>query len=203
MRISELTCWENRRRAECLFRFRELVVTYFNNIQRHGYGFDEPVEGQAAKVARSDINRMSQQALRFVYDAGVPSDVTYYPAPAVGGYVRTVNVLGNLFNLSASSIPTQKAVDIIEQAIGVYDADYQASVIRTFNPFFWIGKILRAISAIPFAILEHAGLHGKKLEDSFVGRLVKLLTQIVTLLTAVFGFLKLVGREDLVTRFFK
>jgi hypothetical protein len=202
MSISQLTCWENRKRAEFLFRFRELIVTYFSNVQRHSrYG--DPVENDVANVARSDINRFSQRALHYIYATGVPTEVTQYPAPAVGGYVKTIDVMVNVFNLSASSIPPQKVVDIIEQAIGAYEADYRSSIMRTFNPFFWIGKLLRAISAMPFAILEHAGLHGKKLEDSFVGRLIKLLTEIVAFLTALYGFLKLVGREDLITSFFK
>lgn len=182
--------------------FRHQIVTYYNNT-RPGYGYDETIEEEDARKARTEINRLSQRALRYVYDTGVPCRVTYYPAPAVGGYVREIDMLANIFDLRSSSIPPQRAIDVLEQAIGVYEAGHRAAVIRTFNPFFWIGKGLRAISSFPFAILEHAGLHGRKLEDSFLGRLIKLLTQIVALLTAVLGFLKLVGKEDWITQFFK
>lgn len=149
--------------------FHALVVEYF-------FSKDAPPD------TRNNINVRLAQAHRYVRDTGVPFVLTHYPAPAIGGYVKNVDVIQNIFHLRSSSIPPQHITDVIEQAIGVYDDDRQAALFRTFNPFFWIWKTLSAISRIPFTLLENAGLHGKKLEESFLGKLVKLMTEIVTFL---------------------
>lgn len=202
-RVKNLTIWENRRRAEALAKFRETVVRYFNDTSGERFSLHAPLEAEQARIARSEINHSLDRILRYVEEAGVAATVRWAPPPVVSGVGGNIHLLSNIFNLDRFDIPPQYVVDAIEQAVGVYAADSKAAAIRSFNPFFWISKGLKSVSSVPFVILEHAGLHGRKLEDGLPGRISKLLTELIALLTAAFGFLKLVGREDWITRFFK
>lgn len=71
------------------------------------------------------------------------------------------------------------------------------------NPLFSLGHGPARVSSTPFALLEHAGLHGRKIENSLFGTIPKLITETVATLTAIFGSRKLIGREDLLIRLFE
>lgn len=182
-----LTIWENRKRVNCLIAFCDNVITY--------YGREN---SENVHRSRSEINLRKLEAHRYIREAGVPFIVTHYPPPAVGGFVKEIDIITNIFDLRPHQISPENVVDVLEQAIGVYEADRKAALIRTFNPFFWLGKGLSAIGRIPFNLLENAGLHGRKLEDSTAGKVLKLLTEIVTFVSLLYGFLKLIG-TDLLT----
>lgn len=199
MRTVCVTFWERNHRIRLLSEFRNYVCSYFRNTH---ISYDDYIEDDNARKARTEINRLLFEVKRFVGDAFVPHKVVYYPAPIQGGSAREIDLLTDIFQLHRSNIEPQQVLDTLERAIGLYQADYRNAILRTFNPLFWIGKGLRAISSLPFTILEHSGLYGRKFEDSLLGRIIKLLTQIVALLTAIHGFMKLIGKEDWITLVF-
>jgi hypothetical protein len=177
-----LSIYGNRKRAHFLAKFHDLVHKYFTN-------------GEGWETARSDINYIKSEAHQYILDTGVPHMMIQYPAPMVGGHVKHIELVENIFDLKQLQVNPLQLLDVLQQSIGVYEADREAALVRTINPLFWLGKFLRAISAIPFAILEHAGLHGKKYEDSFMGRLLRLITEIAAVGGIVFAVLVKIGKD--------
>jgi hypothetical protein len=205
VKVKDLTFWQNRKRVEVLVEYRNSVVEYFNGYVPRG--LNDPTLTSDARNARQRINRLHPNVTAFLRDAGIRCVITEFPAPAFGGFVKEFNIIDNIYDLRQLRVDPNRVLDFVERAIAVYEDDFGAARLRTFNPFFWIRKGLTAISAVPFAILENAGFHGKKLEDSFIGKLVKLLTELVALLTgmvgllaALFALLKSLGKQDWLTR---
>jgi hypothetical protein len=200
--IKKLTVFEINRRVLLLGEFRNLVVDYFNSLHHDSYGFSRsPSETQSSQDIRGKINHLTGKSRKYLREAGSLHVMDVCPPPAVGGYRKKIDLLQNLFLLHTYRIEPQNVTDMIEQAIGVYEAERDDARIRTFNPVFWLGVILSKVSSAPFKILEHAGLHGKKFEDSIVGRILKLISEVIVVLAALYGLLHTIGREDLFHQF--
>ena len=130
------------------------------------------IEGEKAKHARSNINLMNVEIQKVIAAAGIDCAIQYIPPGVVGSHIH-VGVLENIFNLSRFSITPNHAIGFVEQAMGVYQSDHRKSVCRTFNPFWWMGRLLYWFSCIPFNIVKAAGFNSTKVEGSTLGRLVK------------------------------
>ncbi len=187
----KIPLWENQYRIKRLVAFREQVVTYFNNTRQEFLSTDVE-ENQTAKEARREINLTLREAHSMILASGTYTVFTHYPAPAVGGYVRNVDIILNMFIPNIDSDPTQ-ITDIIERAIGVYNSDSRKALIRTFNPFFWIGLMLDYIASIPFAIIGQLGFNRYSAENSFIGRLLKVIIEFITIYTLLVEFLERIG----------
>jgi len=48
-------------------------------------------------------------------------------------------VIDNLFFLQNHQLDVQIAIDYIDRALGKYEDNFQFLIIRTFNPFYYIG----------------------------------------------------------------
>lgn len=195
MKLSKLSYKENNLRIVELIEFRGLVVTYFNNTRKNSIFQREVVELEAAKEVRPRINSMLQRVMIYVQESGAAAVILWSPAPAVGGYRQSVHLIQNIFNLDRFEISPLQLVDTIEQAIGIFESNRKSSLMRSLNPLFWFGRVLSWIAGIPFSILEDAGLHGKKLEENWIGRILKLLVELSTAVVAIFGALKVLGLD--------
>ena len=51
-------------------------------------------------------------------------------------------------------IPANTAVDFIERALGVYQSDRRAALVRTINPLWWLSRGLLWFARIPFVFLD-------------------------------------------------
>ena len=91
----------------------------------------------------------------------------------------------------------QDVIDQLDQVKGRYQKDYSASVVRTFNPLFWLGKLFSIVASIPFRFLNSLGLPGSKVEHSSIGKFIKtiitFLLWLITTLVAIWEFLVIVG----------
>lgn len=126
-------------------------------------------------------------------EVGQAANVIYTDPPAIGGRRSNLNLLDNIFNLQNYDIEPQIIIDFIDQAIGVYERDFTSSIIRTFNPLFWAGKVLEAIASVPFMVLGRLGLPQQKIESSPLGVIIKWLIKGITAFTTVWQFLVFVG----------
>ena len=93
-------------------------------------------------------------------------------------------------------VPANEVYDCIERAIGVYEHDRTASIIRTVNPFFWINKIIMTIVSIPFRVLGNIGFNKGKAEASLSGRIFKGILYIATLAASGLYILDTLGILD-------
>jgi len=184
--------WENRKRVDFLVEFKKLVCDYFNNVSRADWSLNI-IENETAKQTRSKINMKLHKAHFIVVAAGVNSSVFYTPPPAVGGLAGNIDVILNIFHLCFYRIDSQEALDIIDRAIGIYEDDKKNSLFRTFNPFFWLGLVLDYIVSLPFKILGKIGLNQEKIETSIVGKVIKGILYLITIVAAFLTILEKLG----------
>lgn len=159
---------------------------------------DGRIEEQAAKKARVKINRNMAEAYRVIVLSGVNPRLTYTPPPAIGGYVQNIDVIHNIFKLDHYSIPPDPIFDFIDRAIGIYEKNHTKSIVRTFNPFFWISELLIYIARLPFKLIGRIGFDQEKAEQSLIGRILKGILYMITLLASLLTILHLL---DLLTPF--
>lgn len=190
---NKIPIWENRRRVKLLNEFRNLVVTYFNNTTPIGFGGFELRENEQAVNARQVINHNLQQLYTIVIAAGVNPLIEYTPPPAVGGYIRSINVILNIFNLSRFEIRPPVLLDYIDRSIGIYKNDKTNALLRTLNPLFWLGLVFEYIARLPFKIIGKMGFDQEKAESSFIGKIVKGIFYVITVLAALLTILNLLG----------
>ena len=150
----QLTIIRNRHRARDLRRFREVVETYF---ERAEYVADDlPVDWEGARAARSQVNRMLPRVIQVVHAAGLdaPTPDTTDPGPAVAD----VGVLRNIFNARYADGADQEILDVIDMALGVYEASRFSAMMRTVNPFHYAMTALAFVAGIPRRGLTAVGL---------------------------------------------
>lgn len=188
--------WECNHRIELLRHFRELVIHYFNNVTYRHFGISS--ENEEAQRARREMNRLWLEARQAIQAAGVSTSMYYAPPPAVGGLAGNVDLLANLYNLQRFQIPPQHVVDAIEQALGVYEHERPKALLRTLNPFYRLGRALALVVSIPFRLIGLAGFDAKKAEDSWAGKLVKLMLGLLTTLATILTILDFLGWLDAV-----
>lgn len=189
--------WHWRGHFNTLTEFRALLLQYYNGVGYGRYG-DEPKESRGAREARIRINRLStraREALRLTI--GLPS-ILYYPAPAVGGYVKQLWIMDNLFGLHQYDIKPNTVLGFVDQALGALDDRRLASIGYTLNPLNWGFSLLEVGFHIPFRLMKIVGLNGDSVESSWVGKLLKLT---MILLGVVEGLKKAGAWEQVLQRF--
>ena len=187
---TKILFWENNRRLDKLVEFRNLVIEYFNN-SRADWMVDARIEEKTARDARVKINRVMDKTHDIILHSGINPTLTWTPPPAVGGYVRNVDLIQNIFNLHGFQIGADEVLDFIDRAIGIYESNHKSSLIRTFNPFFYIGLVFDAISELPFIAIGKLGFNRRKAESSVIGRLVKDVLYSITAVAALLTILQL------------
>ena len=193
---NKILIWENERRLNKLVEFHQLVIEYFNNIDVEWIS-DRRIENQAAQMARTKINQAIPEAHSIIHHSGINPNLTVIPAPAVGGRVTTVNLIHNIFILDKFYMGEEAdrecndILDIIERVIGIYKSNHKSALIRTFNPFFYLGWLFDIISDLPFIAIGKFGFNQQKAKMSVMGRLVKGILYLITVLAAFLTILYL------------
>lgn len=177
----KITCWENKRRAERLTEFRDAVITYFDDSE-YRWQANARNEGEKAKEARQKINLMLNEICEIVRAAEVGSKLQWR-----SGHIT--DILSNLFTLGPPVTPEQK-LDLIDRAIGVYKTNHRKSVIRTFNPFWWLGRALTWFAGLPFKLVASAGFNAAKAENSLPGRLAKTVFSAIPIIASMIFILQ-------------
>ena len=192
--------WENSRRINLLSEFHKKVVSYF---EEGSFNWMETrhQEGSIAARVRPTINLSINEVNQIVNAAGVATTVTWTSPPVTGGFVREVDVLVNLFELSRFQIDPTYVTSTIERAIGVYTSNRMAAFLRTINPLWWLLKFSIWIARIPFRILGTAGFNTALVERSFFGRVFKLLVILASTIAALLTTLQLLGWLPVVKKF--
>lgn len=184
-----ITCWENKRRAERLTEFRDAVVTYFNNSE-YRWQSETRNGGEKAKEARQKINLMLNEICEIVHAAGVASKLQWR-----SGHI--IDILSNLFTLEPP-VTLEHRLDLIDRAIGVYKTNHRKSVIRTFNPFWWLGRALTWFAGLPFKLVASAGFNAARAENSLPGRFVKAVLLTIPAIASALTILYYLDLLDLV-----
>jgi hypothetical protein len=162
---NRLTYWENRNRVRTLGVFKQLVVDYFGNIDQDRVT-GERTENNISRAFREQINRDLMKVHQIVSQAGV-NTIIEHPS------LRRFDLLINIFATNQLPSTQDRLFDFIDMAIGVYEHDKRKSLLRVWNPLFWIGYILEFLATIPFMIIGGLGFDRAKFEYSPAGKLTK------------------------------
>ena len=191
------TFFGNRYSLDKLIEFRNLLIDYSNNIHHHP---DLPpikrnlIENQKATNIRTEINKNINSISKILLEAGLLIHIVYRFPPATGGGIENIDLLNNIFNLKDYNISLQQVVDIIDRGIGIYSDDKISSIIRLFNPLFWLVRFLDFIVNIPFRLLQKSGFNTQKAEEnSFFVKIIKFIFYLISLSASTLTVLHLLG----------
>jgi hypothetical protein len=149
-----LTILRNRHRARDLRRFRDMVETYF---ERAEYVTDDlPVDWEGARAARSQINQMLPRVVQIVHAAGLDARTASTTGP--GPMVADVEILRNIFSARFADGADQEILDVIDMALGVYEASRFNAMVRTVNPLHYTVSLLGFVARLPLRGLRAIGL---------------------------------------------
>jgi hypothetical protein len=148
-----LTIVRNRHRARYLRIFRNRVQAYFEQLEYDADGL--PVDWAAIRAARAEINRMLPWVVQIVEaaDLGATSAASLHnPAN------RAVEIINDIFSIRYEQGTYQEILDVIDMAVGVYDATRFSALTRTFNPFHYLTTALGFVVTLPRRGLVAMGL---------------------------------------------
>ena len=193
--FKSFACWKNRRCAADLQQFRSDLENYIDQSSYHWMA-EAVIEEEPAKDVRVKMNRALHCVVTAIDAAGLPRIVVYTPDPRIGGDQQLVDVLDNLFILHQFRLPQGRVIELIDRAIGIYENDKWPAILRSINPLWWLWKSLVFLSSGPFQLLSAAGFDTASIENSFVGRMVRLVVMVVMVLAAFLTVLQLLGHLE-------
>jgi len=182
-----MTVLQNLQSIRTLKKFKKLAERYFGNVDYEEYGLTA-VEKPEARGIRSQLNLMLERVKRALSSTQVIPDICDASRPTAAGYEEGLYLVDNIFNLHQLKISPQTLLDYVDRAIGVYRDDKFKSLVRTFNPLFWLSIVLDFISGLPFAIPGALGFNRSTIEDCLFGRFLKgcfRIGVVVTVLTLI------------------
>ena len=202
-RYNRKTHFENKKCIDELVQFKQIVKDYLDNrdVTTDDMLTRPPIECEQRMIkkattkidpnaVRTTINEKLPLIRQIMIDAGI----NHSSARDIPGSTKTqyIDVLDNIFELSNLYIPYSHVVDPIERAIGVYKNDSKSSMIRTYNPFFWIKELLDFVVGIPFYFLQKSGFNNN-LENTFVAKVIKFATYIISSISGAWFIMDKLG----------
>lgn len=183
----KITFWQNISYRKYLNEYQSQVKKYFGLID---YDYSRNIiDNEGSRKIRTYLNRQNELLQKIFLGVGLSPNVIHTPPPAIGGLMQRINLIDNLFNLQNYDIEPQELIDFIDQIYGVYERDFLNSIIRTLNPFYWLGRVLEIIASVPFYLLGQIGFNQHKLESSLTGQVIKLLIKILSIVSLFWGLL--------------
>jgi len=183
--------WSNKYRLEKLRYFRELLLEYKSNISFSFLSLGGVSENNNAIELHVKINNILIEVDQIILAAGVSETLNN---KILGDYDVVLNVFNFNDNESLFKGNYPALMDTVERAIGVYISDKKKSILRSFNPFFWLGYILECVVALPFKFVGMLfGFDSAKAETSPIGKLIKGLESIILILAAILAIMHYLG----------
>lgn len=155
----KLTIVRNRHRARDLTRFRYVVELYFEKSE---FVTDEQqIDWEGARAARARINRMLPRVIQIVNAAGFGSDYANQGTRHAG-----VDAIRNIFDARDPVRAEEEILDLLDMAIGVYQATRFNAWWRTVNPLHYTGVALGFVLGLPRKGLTAMGFLGTGLAST-------------------------------------
>ncbi|MBL4709786.1 MAG: hypothetical protein JKY48_15240 [Flavobacteriales bacterium] len=175
-KIGTITWFENRSRIQKLINIRNDFVDFHNGVSEG----DEETQAWL----RTKINTQIHEICDILHAcSGFPrSNQTkfhYAFRKMIGSYFFYADGRQNMPNVHG-------ILDDIEVAHGAYRANTKRSVLRIFNPFYYVGLLV----SLPFRALTTVGFDGSHIEETTTGKLVKLITFIATVILPILIFVE-------------
>jgi hypothetical protein len=148
-----VTILRNRFRARDLRIFRARVQAYFEQLEDDAENL--PVDWERVRAARAEINRLLPRVVEIVQAADLGGATAAPPHNPAG---RAVEILHNTFSDRYAHGEYQEILDVIDMAVGVYDANRFGALTRTVNPFHYVLASLGYLAGLPRRALVAFGV---------------------------------------------
>jgi hypothetical protein len=190
LKYSKIPIWENRRRIARLERFIDDLNSFYTGTRN-----SRPWHGEL------EIERMrllSTQRTNLTQAIPAVSSITQLASiSTVGGHPHTgfIDMLDNATNLDGLSFDPAILVDQLNQTIGVYRTDQTNAWFRTFWPVFWLARLIEWVAKLPVWLLSLTfGLEPEKIERSWFGRIVTIISNLTLWIFALVQALAAIGQ---------
>lgn len=190
--MKKLTIFSVKNRIESLDIFLQFSREYFNSLNVTSFGGS--AETYASLAIRSQLNGIIGKIELYVHESDTTDNYHYRAAPVAGGYQQNVRLIQNIFALHQNQISPLILFDTLERAIADYRDDIPQAWFRTFNPFFWISVFIHKLIVLPFILLSNSGFDGQRIQNSYIGKSIMLILNVVlSLIAALSGIATILG----------
>ena len=148
-----VTILRNRHRARDLRIFRARVQGYFEQLAYETE--NQPADWESLRAARAEINRMLPRVIQIVQAADLGG---WAPPSGRNPAGRAVEILQNIFSPQYAQGAHEEILDVMDLAVGVYDANRLAAFGRTINPLHYVMAALGLVGGLPRRALVAIGL---------------------------------------------
>jgi hypothetical protein len=200
---NKIPIWENKRRIKELQFFREIyLLGVFGTTQL----LTSAATGKpfTAEECRSEINRRLPAVKEMVRLAGI-SALRDWPTIRKDDSPARVDVLEQIWYVEKLRLSFRAPSDVVDEAIGVYQADQSYSWIRTCNPFFWLGRLIDWLVGGAFNVVALFGGNPQAARNSPTGRFIfgvgKIICGLIFLLAATCTVIEFLGFQTPVRHF--
>lgn len=169
-----------------LIEFRILVKQYFK-LAGPNFEHISIIDHEGISNLRTKLNKLIRAIDQIMLEANIEPTIVVTRL----GRTDEVCILNTIFHLHQHHISPQEVLDLIDKTIGVYSHDKIPSIIRTLNPLFWFIRFIDFIVKTLFDLLQKSGFDIQKIEESFIGKIIKLIAYCISVLTSVLTILSI------------
>jgi hypothetical protein len=203
LKYNKIPIWENQRRIKDLTFFRDL---WAEGLFGAPNVLISPTTGKpfSPEQRRTELNRRISGVREMVALAGI-SALRDWPTFRKDDPPLRLDILEQFWYIEKHRLSGRAPSDVVEEAIGVYQADRNRSWIRTCNPFFWMGRFVDWFVGGAFNVVTLFGGDPEVARNSRVGRSLfsagKLIFEFFVLAAAVCTVLQFLGYQTPVQHF--
>lgn len=183
----QITFCENEKRIKLLENIKLHLKNYLNNMRYKTTPLTNylensqlettpfsPLENEIAKEEHIKISKLIDEACSYI-------DATSKDNNKCFGLKRDLPFHDE--NILHRKYICETLINCSEKAIAIYKKDSRRAKQRTYNPFFWIILLIDYFVSFLFEALSRAGFNQKKIETSFVGKLIKFILYVLSSLS--------------------
>jgi hypothetical protein len=169
LKWNKITIWENKERIKDLTFWRDLWLegTFPSDNVLVSPATGRPFSPEERRV---ELNRRIPAVREMVALAEVPTIRDWMTFGKDPKPVR-VDILEQFWYVETLRVSYRAPADVVDEAIGKYQADQRRSRIRTFNPLHWFGRLIDWLVGKAFNIVTLFGGNPETARRSSIGRI--------------------------------
>jgi hypothetical protein len=203
VKYDKIPIWENKRRIKELTFFRDL---WLEGMFAAPHVLISPATGKpfSPEQRRSELNHRIPGVREMVALSNI-SSLRDWRTIRKDDPPLHVDVLEQFWYTEKLRLSPRAPTDVVDEAIGVYQADQTRSWIRTCNPFFWLARLIDWLVGEAFNVVALFGYNPEAARLSPIGRFVfvvgKFIVEFFILAAAVCTVLEFLGFQTPIRHF--
>lgn len=180
----KITCFENKRRVNLLKQFRKDYTWWWENVDKD---WARTIENKKSEKYRESINLVLDEVDAIIIQSWVATKHYYTPPPAFWWVAWSIDFILNIFRIYSMRLWSETITDMVDMSIWNYNRDYNSSIIRTLNPFYWIDRIIWYILSFPLMLISSIfELSYNKIEENIIVKVIRgIISLLLTILTVL------------------